>query len=271
MVRALCNRSPVYPALMPALTPLPALRDNYIWTLTGTNGCAVIVDPGEADPVRSALERGVRPEAILLTHHHADHIGGAFELAQDLGIPVFAPLDPRIEGDCLRVREGDSVRLPNSGLRFTVFEVPGHTLSHVAYVGEGVAFTGDTLFSLGCGRLFEGTPAQMLESLGRLAALPPETRICCGHEYTLSNAAFALAADPENRALHERFAQARAMQARGEPTLPVTLAVELETNPFLRCAEPQLAARIAARDGVAANDTVAVFAALRRWKDGFAG
>ena len=249
---------------------LPALRDNYIWTLAGANGHAVIVDPGEAAPVLAAIDAGLRPCAILLTHHHADHIGAAAELAQHCKVPVYAPDDDRIACDAERVGEGDVVDLAGAGLRFSVMHVPGHTLSHIVYVGSGVAFTGDTLFSLGCGRLFEGTPAQMLDSLRRIAALPGETQVCCGHEYTLANAAFAHAVEPGNAALARRTEQARAARAAGHPTLPVSIATERATNPFLRCGEAVIANRVAAHCGTRASDTLETFAALRRWKDGFA-
>ena len=150
-----------------------------------------------------------------------------------------------------------------------MLHVPGHTLTHVAYVGNGTAFTGDTLFSLGCGRLFEGTPTQMLASLERLAALPQQTRVCCGHEYTLANGAFALQVEPDNAALAQRLTQARAARAQGRPTLPVSIAGERATNPFLRCHQPQVAARVAAHCGSDATDALDTFAAMRRWKDGF--
>lgn len=260
---------PVYPATMPSLTALPALQDNYIWTLAGTDQRTVIVDPGEAAPVARAIAAGLRPCAILLTHHHLDHIGGAAELAERHQLPVYAPDDPRIPFAAIRVADGDEVTLDAAGLRFSVLQVPGHTTSHVAYVGEGVAFTGDTLFSLGCGRLFEGTPAQMLASLQRLAALPAQTLVCCGHEYTLANAAFAKAVDPDNAALDARIAEAGAQRAAGRPSLPTTMAGERATNPFLRCDDPQVAAQVAAHWGTPFADELATFAALRRWKDGF--
>ncbi|MCX7563916.1 hydroxyacylglutathione hydrolase [Xanthomonadaceae bacterium XH05] len=254
---------------MPSPTALPALRDNYIWTLAGANGRAVVVDPGEAAPVLTAMEQGLRPCAILLTHHHADHIGAAAELAERCGVPVYAPEDRRIDCASSRVGEGDAVDLPAAGLRFTVMQVPGHTLTHIVYVGEGVVFTGDTLFSLGCGRLFEGSPAQMFDSLQRIAALPGDLQLCCGHEYTLANAAFAQVVDPTNPALAQRIGQARAARALDRPTLPVLLATELATNPFLRCDDPQVAASVAAQCGSQASDALDTFAALRRWKDGF--
>src|SRR5690606_12838263 len=194
-----------------------------------------------------------RPCAILLTHHHADHIGAAAELAEHCNIPVFAPDDARISCASVRVGEGDVVEVSEAGLRFAVMHVPGHTLSHIVYHGEGVAFTGDTLFSLGCGRLFEGTPAQMFDSLHRISALPPHTQVCCGHEYTLANGAFAQVLDPHNPALQQRMQQARAARAKGQPTLPVAIATECATNPFLRCDDAAIAARVAAHCGTQAS------------------
>ena len=188
------------------------------------------------------------------------------------GLPVFAPEDDRIQEPCRRVVDGERIKAgPGS---FDVIAVPGHTRSHVAYYrseagGEGLLFCGDTLFSLGCGRMFEGTAPQMHASLMRLAALPGDTRVCCGHEYTLANAAFALAADPDNPQLQARAAEAAALRAAGKPTLPSLLADERACNPFLRCAEPALHAAAERHTGARPADDVAVFAALRQWKDGF--
>lgn len=252
------------------LQALPALSDNYIWILSDETGArALIVDPGEAGPVLAAAAAGLRPAAILLTHHHHDHIGGVPALRERWpDLPVIAPGDERIATATRRV--GDGERLELAGWRLEVLAVPGHTRSHVAYYGEGVLFCGDTLFSLGCGRLFEGSPAQMHASLARLAALPGDTRVCCGHEYTLANAAFAGVVEPDNPALRRRLEEARAMRADGRPTLPSTLAEECAANPFLRVGQAGVRARLAERLGRAPADDVEAFAELRRWKDGFA-
>lgn len=217
------------------IVPLPALADNYIWLLHDQDGNAVVVDPGDGEVVEEELRaRGLQLRAILLTHHHHDHVGGVPQLLRASPVPVIAPRDPRI-GDVTRVvGEGDVIALEAPRLRFTVMAVPGHTLSHVAFFGEGLLLCGDTLFSLGCGRLFEGTPAQMLDSLDRIAALPVATRICPAHEYTEANGRFARMIEPSNQSLAERCARVASLRARHLPTLPVTLAEELLNNPFLR-------------------------------------
>ncbi|MFT4257907.1 MAG: hydroxyacylglutathione hydrolase [Pseudoxanthomonas sp.] len=256
------------------LTALPAFDDNYIWVLADAAGRAVIVDPGQAAPVFAAAGHGLQPAAVLLTHHHADHCGGVADLrGRWPTLPVFAPDDARIETATERVGEGDRIDL--IGLPFQVLAVPGHTLSHVAFHhpgngdGGGHLFCGDTLFSLGCGRLFEGTPAQMLASLDRLAALPALTAVCCGHEYTRANAAFALAVEPDNAALRQRSQEVTAMRDNGRPSLPSTIAVERACNPFLRVDAPVVRAAVAARLGREPADRTETFAELRRWKDGF--
>ncbi|WP_313320676.1 hydroxyacylglutathione hydrolase [Stenotrophomonas sp.] len=250
------------------LTALPAFQDNYIWALQTPDGLTVFVDPGQAAPVLEAATQGLQPAAVLLTHHHDDHIGGVAELRQRWPrLRVFAPQDERIALECERVGEGDRVEL--SGFGFTVMEVPGHTRSHIAYLGHNHLFSGDMLFSLGCGRMFEGTPAQMLASLKRMAALPPQTWVCCGHEYTLANAVFARHVDPTNAALQRRQQEAMDMRSRSRPTVPAALAGELQCNPFLRTNDAAIVEAVNARLGRAATDEVEVFAELRRWKDGF--
>lgn len=250
--------------------PIPALGDNYIWRLpAGAGRGTVLVDPGEAAPVfAAAAEGGWEPAAILLTHHHGDHVGGVPALLERWPrLEVIAPDDARIPHATRRVGDGD--RVEAAGHAFDVLAVPGHTVSHIAFHGHGVLFCGDTLFSLGCGRLFEGTPARMLASLDRLAALPGDTLVCCGHEYTQSNAAFALAADPDNPALRRRSEEVAAMRDRSQPTLPVTLENERACNPFLRIDAPAVRAAACAWAGAPALPRDEAFAALRRWKDGF--
>lgn len=250
------------------LSALPAFADNYIWVLADESGGALFVDPGDAAPVLGAIADGLQPLGVLLTHHHNDHIGGTGELlARWPDLPVIAPVDERIPRASRRVGDGDRVEV--AGWSFEVFEIPGHTRSHIAFHGHGLVFCGDTLFSLGCGRMFEGTPAQMHASLSRLSSLPGTTRVCCGHEYTLANAAFALAVDPGNADLQLRAAEARTQREQGHPTLPATLANERDCNPFLRTDRPEIRAAIAQRLGREPADAVETFAELRRWKDGF--
>jgi len=254
---------------MLSLQALPAFTDNYIWALSDENGRAVLVDPGEAGPVLGAVAKGMTPVAILLTHHHNDHIGGTGELLDRFDIPCYAPVDARIARATHRVSEGDRIRIETLGLDFDVLAVPGHTLSHVAYHGAGYLFCGDTLFSLGCGRLFEGTPGQMLASLDRLAALPGETLVCCGHEYTQSNGRFAVAAEPKNELRDVRLAEVAAKRSHGLPSVPSSLRSERDCNPFLRVDQPAIRSTLRSR-GLAGDDRAQAFAALRSWKDGFA-
>jgi hydroxyacylglutathione hydrolase len=253
------------------LEPVPAFKDNYIWCLAAGDGAAVVVDPGEAEPVLAHLRaRHLTLAGILITHHHADHIGGVPALLEVAGtIPVWGPADERITVLTEVVADGDRVQVAALGLAFSVISVPGHTRSHIAFHGHGLLFCGDTLFAGGCGRLFEGTPEQMHASLGRLAALPSDTRVCCAHEYTLSNLRFAAAVDPDNPELAGWTREAERRRADGVPTLPTTLALERSTNPFLRCGEPALAGSASARTGRRLHDPVEVFAALREWKNVF--
>lgn len=249
--------------------PVPAFDDNYIWLIRkGVH--AAVVDPGDAGPVVARLEaEGLALCAILCTHHHGDHVGGNADLLRRFPVPVYGPRSEGIRTLSHPLAEGQRVRLPQLGLAFDVMEVPGHTRGHIAYIGHGMLFCGDTLFACGCGRVFEGTPEQLYESLQKLAALPAETRVYCGHEYTVSNIRFARAANPGNRALQEREVSARRLRERQEPTLPSTLALELATNPFLRCDDPEVAAAASAQARVPLTDPVEVFAALREWKNRF--
>lgn len=253
----------------PELTPLAAFRDNYIW-LWAHGGAAFVVDPGDAAPVQAALaERRLRLAAILLTHHHNDHTGGAQVLAAAHACPVFGPAGERIAAVTHPLQDGDEAGIPALNLRFRVMEIPGHTAGHIAYYGHGVVFCGDTLFSAGCGRLFEGTAGQMSRSLARLASLPGETAVCCGHEYTVANLRFAQAVEPGNPEIMDYAREAAERRARAEPTLPSRLDLERRVNPFLRCHEPAVVTAAAARAGRAPADAVEVFAVIRHWKDNF--
>lgn len=254
------------------ITPIPAFTDNYFWLLE-RGGAAVVVDPGEAAPVERALaDRGLALEAILVTHHHFDHVGGLPALTRaHPGVPVSGPAAEAIAGVTQALREGDRVRA--LGIDFAVWEVPGHTLGHIAYVADSPSFVlcGDTLFSAGCGRLFEGTAAQLHASLGRLAALPPGTRVYCTHEYTLANLAFAAAVEPDSPVVAAEVARVGALRAAQRPSLPSTVGHERRINPFLRAGEPAVAAAASRHAGRTLADPLAVFTELRRWKDGFRG
>ena len=283
-----------------AVTTVPAFDDNYLWLVHAPADPqqVVVVDPGDATAVKAALQaQGLVLAGILVTHHHGDHIGGVHALVAAHGLhgnlgsplppagplPVFGPGNEDIEGITHPVQGGDRVELPALGLSFAVLAVPGHTRGHIAYAGHGAVFCGDTLFSGGCGRLFEGTPAQMHASLGALAALPPETQVYCAHEYTASNLRFALAVEPDNAALVAYAAEVAALRAAGRATVPTTVARELAINPFLRTTVPTVrtaAAGFAEEAGLAPseastatsnNDDIATLAALREWKNRFRG
>ena len=249
---------------------IPAFKDNYIWLLR-KGAAAVVVDPGDAHPVLEVLERErLSLAAILITHHHADHQGGVSGLLAHYGaaVDVFGPASESITALSRPLYGGETLALAALGVDFQVMSVPGHTLGHLAYYGEDSLFCGDTLFGAGCGRLFEGSPAQMLDSLNRLAALPGETAVYCAHEYTAANLRFALAVDPDNRRLRQRADEVAALRAGGAASVPSTIALERETNPFLRCGEPALVAA-ALRRGASYRDELAVFTALRDWKNTF--
>ena len=254
---------------MPLLnvSAIPAYSDNYIWLIrTGGTACAV-VDPGDARPVQDALQKhGLDLRYILLTHHHPDHVGGMPVLKKQTGAEVFGPKDARIEGVDQVMREGDIARLSSLGLEFKVLEVPGHTATHIVFAGHGSLFCGDTLFSVGCGRLFEGTAEQMQNSLDKLAALPAETRVYCGHEYTLANCGFALEVEPDNEALQSKSRQVKALRAAGQITLPSLLGEELNVNPFLRSRAESVVRAARSRDA-SASPGASTLAAIRQWKD----
>jgi len=254
-------------------TPISAFSDNYIWLIGSTSGPEVaVVDPGEAQPVLAAIgERGLKLEAVLLTHHHADHVGGVEEILARHPAPVFGPARESIAGVDQPVHADEIVAVPGLDLYLRVVEVPGHTAGHVAYAGPDFACVGDTVFAGGCGRVFEGTMEQMHGSVTRLAALPPETLLYCAHEYTLANLRFALVVEPENRALQQRFEEATALRADNLPTVPSRLADELATNPFLRCDQPQVVAAAEAHAGRPLRSTAEVFAVIRQWKDSWRG
>ncbi len=255
---------------MTRISPLPAFDDNYIWLLRSTGAAgAAVVDPGDATPVLEVLAlEGLSLTAILVTHHHGDHTGGVADLvAAYPGVEVVGPRDKRIRDLTSTVGEGDLVRLPGLAEPFRVLEVPGHTASHIAYLWDGHLFCGDTLFSAGCGRVFDGTFTQLSESLRRIAALPTETLVYCAHEYTLANLGFARWVEPDSAALAEREVEVRRLRAAGLPTVPSRLALELAINPFLRTGEPGVIAAAERFAGRPLHGHADVFTALRQWKD----
>lgn len=253
------------------LIPLPAFNDNYIWMLHDGQR-ALVVDPGDSHVVLEAIERqGVQLEAILVTHHHNDHTGGVAALRQATGAQVFGPLLEDVPEPLTRLRQGDTIH--PLGLALQVMDVPGHTSGHIAFYAEPAGqapllFCGDTLFSAGSGRLFEGTPAQMLASLGKLAALPDATRVCSAHEYTASGLVFARAVEPDNQALIAYQVRVQALREHNVPTLPSSIGLEKAVNPFLRTHLPGVI-RAVQQFEASAQDPVSIFAALRTWKNQF--
>jgi hydroxyacylglutathione hydrolase len=252
--------------------PIPAFTDNYIWLLVNpTNHVCAIVDPGDAAPVIEYLKHHhTQPCAILITHHHHDHTGGIEALCHQFsGIEVYGPaLDPVARIDHKLV-EGDKVRLPALHLELTVLDIPGHTKGHIAYYGEKMLFCGDTLFAAGCGRLFEGTAQQMVESLSKLANLPADTQVYCAHEYTAANLRFAAVVEPDNQDIAKRAAEVNILRENNAVTLPSQLSLEKLTNPFLRCNINSVVNSVRDKQSIASTDLVSIFQALRAWKDNF--
>jgi len=249
--------------------PVPAFQDNYIWTMHNDK-YAIAVDPGDAAPLIQYLEKHkLQLLAILVTHHHRDHIGGINDLVELYNTPVYGPRREKIPHLIYPLGEGDVVEFNQLNFRATVIDIPGHTLGHIAYLWEGGMFCGDTLFTLGCGKLFEGTAEQLHHSLQRLASQPDDTLVYCTHEYTLLNLPFALHCEPGNATLKQRGEDTHAQRALDKPTVPSTLGMEKATNPFLRCKEPEIIRHIEQQFGIklSANDDQAVFTAMRKWRD----
>jgi hydroxyacylglutathione hydrolase len=252
------------------IRPIKAFEDNYIWCLTNGERC-VVVDPGDAQPVIKYCSRNnLTLTDILITHHHSDHTGGVNDLVNAFeNVTVYGPQNPQIRSITERLQAGNNIQLASLDIELHILEVPGHTLDHIAYVGSCGLFCGDTLFSVGCGRLFEGTPEQMYHSLGQLTALADDTKVYCTHEYTLANIKFALAVEPNNETLLNYKGWAESQRVDLKPTLPSTIGQQKEINPFLRahCKEVKEHAEQHAGQPLTAPESV--FAALRAWKDNF--
>ena len=258
---------------MPTLEPVPAFDDNYVWMITDPpSPGAVVVDPGQASVVRQILDRRkLKLSAILITHHHGDHVGGVNELLRERPVPVYGPIKEDIGAVTHPVGGGQLISLSEIGLDLEVLDVPGHTAGHIAYRGPDFVLVGDTLFAGGCGRVFEGTAEQMYESLSLLATLPGDTLIYCAHEYTVANLRFAREVEPFNAELEKRLEGALHVRENGRPTVPSTIAEELETNPFLRCQQSAVAAAAENFSGLDVPTAVDVFTIIRSWKDGWRG
>lgn len=251
--------------------PIRTLKDNYVWALIDNKRrTAVIIDPGEHEPVIEFLnQRQISLISILITHHHWDHTNGIAGLLNSFNVPIFGSFNEKIANLTNPMREGMQVNLPGFPVTLSILEIPGHTLGHIAYTAPGMVFTGDTLFGAGCGRLFEGTAAQMLSSLQKLAALPDDTNVYCGHEYTLNNLRFAQIVEPTNEKIAERIERVTELVKMEKSSLPSTMKEEKETNPFLRCDSPDVVASVEAHVHGKLDNKLAVFTALRKWKDEF--
>ena len=253
------------------IIPLPALKDNYIWLLKNTISRHVaIVDPSEAEPVLNVIKsEGLIPIAIMITHHHWDHVGGIQGITEQFEIPVYTPKTETVAGSTNPVAEGDIISLSELELSLEILDVPGHTSGAIAYYTDTVVFSGDTLFTAGCGRMFEGTPPQMHASLSKFKTLPDSTLLYCGHEYTASNLKFAASVEPDNAAIHKRLQHVEKLRNSNQPTVPATLAEEKQTNPFLRCEISDVIMAASHFSDKDLNEPSEVFAALRKWKDDF--
>lgn len=251
--------------------PIPALEDNYIWAIIDKKAkTALIVDPGEASPVEHFLkDQQLRLLGILITHHHWDHTNGIAALVKNHTVPVFGPGTENIVEMTNKLSDTDKIKIEDFPLTFTSLSIPGHTSGHIAYYSPGVLFCGDTLFASGCGRIFEGTPEQMYASLQKIAALPDDTEIYCAHEYTLANLRFAKQVEPNNVDIDDRIKTVKALRDRGLPSLPSLLKDEKATNPFLRCEAKEVIASVQNHMEENLTSPVAIFAALRKWKDHF--
>lgn len=255
------------------IIPLPALgnQNNYIWLLKNkASNHIAIVDPGESAPLLKKIEsESLIPIAILITHHHWDHVNGIADITAKYDIPVYTPKTEVVSGSTHAVGEGDTVVLDELDLTLNILDVPGHTSGAVAYYSDEMVFSGDTLFAAGCGRLFEGTPAQMHTSLSKFKSLADDTLLYCGHEYTVANLQFAATVEPENKAIQERRSQAQKLREKGQPTVPSTLSIEKQTNPFLRCEVDSVINAVSQHSGKKLDGPQDVFAAVRKWKDNF--